>query len=189
MHNEEAKDLTQEFLLEMIEGDLLGRYSADRGTFRAYLRGALHLFLLERHRKEGSLKRGGHLTVLPLTEEETRSVDGLVASEGRTPEEAFDRQWMNSVIDLALNALKEEMAAAGKELQFNVFDRYSLHRPTGDPPTYAQLAAEFGIKETDVTNYIAACRRSLRARIIDQVRDYAASDLEVTEEIAKYFRL
>lgn len=186
--NEEAKDLTQEFLLELISGALLTRYSSDRGSFRAYLRGALHLFLLDRHRSEGCLKRGGALTVVPLGDDETRAVDSAVAP-GATPEEVFDRQWVNAVIDLAVQQLKEEMTQSGKEVQFRVFDRYALHRPTKEGLTYGEMASEFGIKETDVTNYIAACRRELRAKIIDQVRDYAASEAEVAEEIGKYFRI
>ena len=98
--NEQAKELTQSFFCELIEGDLLSRYSSDRGSFRAYLCGALHLFWLERRREAGAQKRGGGKRILTIDDGEARFVEQLVSQEA-APNETFDRQWANSVLDLA----------------------------------------------------------------------------------------
>ncbi len=188
MDNETAKDATQEFLLELVEGNLLTRYSVERGSFRAYLRGALHLFLLERHRQAGSLKRGGGRAVLALDDHEMKFVDRLVVAPDTTPEEAFDRQWANSVIDHAVIEMADDLTRAGKEAHFKIFDRYELHPAPGEPLSHAQLAAEFGLKESDVNHVLAGCRRMLREKISDKIRDYVGSESEVAEEIRRFFQ-
>src|SRR5262245_5766993 len=67
---DEAKDLAQEFFLELIEGELLKRATPERGSFRGYLKGAIRLFLLERHRAASALKRGGGRTALSIDDAE-----------------------------------------------------------------------------------------------------------------------
>ena len=183
----EAKDLTQDFFVEVMEGNLLSRASPEKGTFRGYLRGALHLFLLEQRRQAGALKRGGGRRTLTLDDDEVRRIDQLTAAPGATPEQAFDRQWMHSVIDIAVQDLRDEMARTGREIYFRVFDRHQLHPPAGDPPSHAQLAREFTLRESDVNHYLAECRRKLRECISGRIRDYVSSPGEVEEEVRGLF--
>lgn len=185
--NEEAKDLTQEFLLEAIEGNLLERYSADRGSFRTYLRGALRLFLLEQHRKTGSLRRGGDRRRFALRDEEAKSMEKLLRAPGLDPEQVFDEQWVSSVIDAALQDLFEELERDGKERQFRLFDRYELHPPPGESLSYPQIGEIFGMTESEVNHALTTCRRILRERIRDRIRDYVGIESEVEEEIRRFF--
>lgn len=180
--NEDAKDLTQEFLIELIEGGMLSRFAPDRGTFRTYLLGAARLFLLEHHRTHDAHKRGGGRTILSWDESDL-PVDG----GGATPEEAFDRQWATVLIDDAVAALRRELAGAGKDVYFRLFDRHTLNPPVAGAPGYDELSAEFGVKQTDVANYLHYCRRRLRDLIVDRVRDYAADDATIAAELAHYF--
>src|SRR5262245_33163236 len=48
---EDAQDLTQDFFLMILKGDLLQRANADRGRFRSLLLTALKNFLIDRHAK------------------------------------------------------------------------------------------------------------------------------------------
>ncbi|MBI4617924.1 MAG: sigma-70 family RNA polymerase sigma factor [Planctomycetes bacterium] len=185
--NEDAKDMTQDFVLELVEGGLLGRFRPERGSFRSYLRGALRLFLLERHREGTARKRGGGRRVLSIENDDTLRVDDLSVDPSRSPEEAFDHQWAISLLDQALADLAADLRAAGKDVPFEVFRRYDLEAPPEGPPTYAQLADEFGIKPPEVGNYLTACRRRLRERVIARIREYAASEAEVTEELIRHF--
>jgi DNA-directed RNA polymerase specialized sigma24 family protein len=182
MDNERAKDLTQQFLLEIVEGDLLSRYSPDHGSFRGYLRGALKLFLLEEHRGGAALKRGGGRTLVSIGQED---LDGL--AEGADPEALFNRQWADCVLEEAVSALRDELDASGKELQFRVFDRYELNPPPDGAPSYAALAREFSVKETDVSNFLMACRKRLRELIVLRIRDYVTSEAEVASELLRLF--
>jgi hypothetical protein len=49
-------------------------------------------------------------------------------------------------------------------------------------PTYAQLAVELRLPVTQVTNYLAAARRELRALVLSRLRDLCASDTEFRDE-------
>jgi hypothetical protein len=66
-------------------------------------------------------------------------------------------------------------------IHFALFERYDLN--DADPkPSYAQLAAEFGLAATDVTNYLAFARREFRRRVLDQLREMTATEEEFRRE-------
>jgi DNA-directed RNA polymerase specialized sigma24 family protein len=62
----EAKDLTQEFFLKLIERDYLRHLRHQRGKFRSFILTLLKHFLLEQRGKAGAQKRGGGKTVISL---------------------------------------------------------------------------------------------------------------------------
>ncbi len=186
LNNEEAKDLTQEFLLDLVEGGLLTRYQPDKGNFRSYLRGTLHLFLLEQHRNATALKRGGGRALVSISPEETDLVDRLVAGAGATADGVFERQWANSVLDLAVGDLRRSLEAEGKADHYKLFERHQL-APAGPPPSHAELAEEFGIKDTDVNNRLAACRKQLRDLVTARIREYVSEESELKEELGRLF--
>ncbi|MCA8962809.1 MAG: sigma-70 family RNA polymerase sigma factor, partial [Planctomycetes bacterium] len=62
----EAQDLTQSFVVELLERDLLGRADADRGKFRSFLLGACQHFLSHERERAAAKKRGGHRQTLRL---------------------------------------------------------------------------------------------------------------------------
>ena len=64
---------------------------------------------------------------------------------------------------------------------FAVFQRYDVE--AGDRPTYQQLADEFGIAGTQITNYLAAARREFRAIVLDRLRTLTASDAELRDDV------
>lgn len=187
LSNERAKDLTQDFFLEILEGRLLSHADPGRGRFRSYLRGALRLFLFERHREGAALKRGGDRVFLPLGECELEEADSAGAASAPPADDAFDRQWMRSVIDLAVQDLRERLAAAGQDVRFRVFERHQLHPPPGGAPSHEELAAEFRIRASDVNHHLAEGRRQLRELIERRIRETVASEGDVQEEINHLF--
>ncbi len=184
MDNERAKDLTQQFLMEIVEGDFLSRFSPDHGSFRGYLRGALRLYLLEDHRDGTALKRGGGRSFLSIEREDLGT---LAEFSGGDPEKLFDRQWADTVLERAVAALRGELEASGKTLSFRVFDRYELNPPPGGPPSYAELSRELSLKETDVSNVLNACRKRLRQLVVLGIRDYVSSEKDVASELLRLF--
>jgi RNA polymerase sigma-70 factor (ECF subfamily) len=169
LSNEEAKDMTQEFLIETIEGGLLERAPRER-NFRPYLRGALKLFLLERRREASAKKRGGGRVLVSLDDGETALVEQATVRPDRSPEDAFDRAWANAVLDQAVADLRRELVAAGREVVFRVFERYELN-PPAEAPTYGAVAREFGVKETDVTNWLSSCKKRLKELVLERIRE------------------
>jgi len=185
--NEDAKDLTQEFFAELVDGGLLARFTAVRGSFRAYLRGALDLFLRERRRADHALKRGGGRRIVSLADEEVRAVDATATRADATIESAFDHEWINAVLAMAVADLRAELARAGRETWFAVFERHELTPLAGEPETYAQLADAFGLKPTDVSNYLVYGRRRLRELVVARIADTVADEQDLAREVASLF--
>ena len=56
---EEAKDLTQDFFVMLLERDVIARVDRERGRFRTFLLVTLRNFLADQHDRNTALKRGG----------------------------------------------------------------------------------------------------------------------------------
>ena len=61
-----------------------------------------------------------------------------------------------------------------------LFERYDLGGEDG--LTYGQLAIEFDLPVTQVTNHLAAVRRRFRSAVLTALREVSASDAEYREE-------
>lgn len=177
--NEDAKDLTQAFFLQVLEKEFLRSYDPGRGRFRTFLRTCLEGFLANEHKAAGRLKRGGHQVFLSLDYE---AADGelreLPVSSPDDIERTFDEEWTRSLLALAVNRLAEECGSRGRDTTFRLFARYDLEDPPPEGLTYRDLAAEFGLKVTDVTNHLAWARREFRRLLLEVLREVTASDEE-----------
>lgn len=176
---EEAKDLTQAFFLEMMEGGMLERYSPDLGSFRGYLRGAMSLFLRDTNRRQTRLKAGGGQRIV--------SLNALVAEPGgdpaRDPENAFEEEWIRTLLDHCLRDLQEDLTRTGREIAYRIYERYEVDPPVEGEATYGELAREFGMTEQDVASALRLARRKLRTLLVERIRDYASDEKEAAEEL------
>ena len=187
--NEDAKDQTQEFFTRALERDFFRRYDPEKAGFRTYLRHCLDAFLANEHKASRRQKRGGGIALLSLdfetAEGELRQQE---IPDGVDLEELFHREWVRSLFELAVEALRERCEAAGKQVHFALFQRYDLEgssaedSSTGGRPTYAALARQHGIPVTQVTNYLAAMRRDFRRLVLELLRETTGSDAELRSE-------
>lgn len=155
---EDAKDVTQDFIADAVATGMLPRYRPGRGSFRVFLKGAIRRFLGKRHRERVALKRGGGRALLSLDETACRNIDTQIV--GRSPGLAFDTQWRQNALDLAIADLRREWAA--RPAQLKIFEAYEL---SPSPPTYPSLARKYRVSEADVNNYLRAARKRLRELI------------------------
>jgi RNA polymerase sigma factor (sigma-70 family) len=169
--NEDAKDLTQAFFATALERELFRRFNASKASFRTYLRMAVERFAANQHAYGNRQKRGGDLQFEPLGDDTPASV---------SPEEQFEREWQRQVFALALEDLRTHCERSGKQLQLAIFEAYDL--ADSGRPSYAALAALYGIPETSVTNHLAWARRTLRSLVIERMRGVTSSDRELREE-------
>lgn len=159
---EDAADLTQAFFAKTLESSTFRNYDPAKGTFRTYLRTCLDHFVINsrQHRRAQPV---------PLEVE--------VADPGEGPEELFHREWVRSLFTLAVDDLR----AARDDLRFRIFERYDLNEADARP-TYAELAAEFGVTTVSVTNYLSAMRRDLRRAVLERLRGLTATEREFRSE-------
>jgi RNA polymerase sigma factor (sigma-70 family) len=172
--NEDAKDLTQAFLLWLLEGGALRKYEPVRGGFRPYLKTLLQRFLVNQEESLHRLKRGGGIRILDLS-----AVDEFVP-DGANPEEAFDRAWLKTVLEHAIDRVRKRYETSNRATPFRVFEAYDLE-PDGTS-TYADLAARFNVKESDVRNWLFAIREELRGEIRAELSRTTADERELEEE-------
>jgi RNA polymerase sigma factor (sigma-70 family) len=172
--NEDAKDLTQSFFATALQRDFFARFDPAKASFRTYLRMAVEHFAANQHAAEHAQKRGGEVRFLPVEEHDV---------PGESAEDAFEREWRRQLFSLALEDLRALATREDKPVQFAVFEAYDL--AAGERPTYAELAARFGIAATSITNYLVWARRSLRSLVTERLRGVTGGERELREEMRR----
>jgi RNA polymerase sigma factor (sigma-70 family) len=181
--NEDAKDLTQEFFATAFEKTFFDSFDPHKSRFRTFLRVCVDGLVANSRKAAGRVKRGGQTQVLSLDFESAESELGNVqGGEGTDPETLFDREWIRSLFTLAVDDLEEQCRASGKLTHFALFQRYDLDSSPDARISYAQLAREFQIPVTQVTNFLAFARSEFRHHVLERLRRITASDAEFRSE-------
>ncbi len=188
--SDDAADLTQEFFARAIEKRFFDAFDPHKGRFRTFLRTCVDRFAANEHKAAGRLKRGGGRAIVPLdfetAEGELRQHDVAVPAD---LDAYFHHEWIRSLLSLAVDDLRAEYLAAGKERQFRIFEAYDLIAPAeGREMTYAELAKSFAVPVTDVTNYLSAARRSFRRLLLERLRSICADAAEFESEARHLLR-
>jgi RNA polymerase sigma-70 factor (ECF subfamily) len=192
---EDAKDLTQDFFARLLERKDWERLSPDRGSFRGFLKKALKNFMIDAARREQARRPAGGLFLFRF--EEVRDAHPAV-----DPENAFDREWIQSVLRESIRDLAKRLKQEGSSNLFEVFRLYCLPEDgAGDGSetskfilagtagkTYAEVAEQLGLRESDVRKRLARCRALLREIVLERIRDYSASEDETMTEFEKIVR-
>ncbi len=168
---EDAEDLTQAFFARMYERESLAGFDARKAAFRTYLR-----MLFERHAANEAkatlrMKRGGTIITLDFEEAEAELKD-----ERSSPEDLFYRDWVRSVFAVALARMRENVSPE----QFAIFEAYDLSDDRN--VSYRDLASQFGMRETTITNHLSAVRGKFREAVLDTLREATATDGEFRAE-------
>lgn len=180
----DAEDLTQEFLAGLCVDDTLRTFDPARARFRTFLRGCLDHQVANARRAGQRLKRGGGATHLSLdfagAERDLSggAVDGEAMLEAR-----FRAEWVAALFATALEEFRHRAADGRHAVHLALFERYDLGPASGaERPTYAELAREFALPATQVTNFLAWARREFRRALLDTLRAGCASEEEFRAE-------
>src|SRR5207247_11046602 len=102
----DAQDLTQDFFLMVLEGNILKRADPSRGRFRSLLVKALQNFLADDTIRKRARKRGGDMKFVSWDEWMAEAPSHLTISsqEAETwpPERIFDVRWAATAAEHAL---------------------------------------------------------------------------------------
>jgi RNA polymerase sigma factor (sigma-70 family) len=167
--NEDAKDLTQGFFANAFEKNHFASYDATKASFQTFLRTCLDGFVANERKADRRLKRGGDVDHYQLDFAAAEAEFAAHASvTTMTPEDYFQREWMRSMFELAVDAFRERCVELNRMVHFRIFERYDLN---DDAVSYASLADEFGLEVTTVNNYLAAARRDFRRLVLEKFRE------------------
>ncbi len=185
--NEDAKDLAQEFFTsQVLEGTLLRNFEPGRGSFRAFLKGALANFMGHAARDSARLKRGGGARPLPIGMEGVDLEQVVPDAAALTPEEVFDRAWAREVFARALGLMERRLRDEGNAEAFEVFRRYDLEG-AGAGASYAEAGRPFGLNADAVKNHLTRARREFRRAAADVVVDTVDSPGDLAAELKRLF--
>jgi RNA polymerase sigma factor (sigma-70 family) len=180
---EDGADLTQEFFATAYEKRYLETHDPSRARFRTFLKVCLDRFAAKQHRSDRAQKRGG--AALRLSLDFARAEAELVGSPPPASEQLdafFNAELAQSLFGLALETLRAHCEAAGKATTYQMFERVAFQHDDDDKPSYAELAREFGVSTSDVTNRLNYARRELRRIVLEKLREITGDEEEFRSE-------
>lgn len=180
---EEAQDLTQGFFAHLLERDAIAKADPDRGRFRAFLLASLKNFIANERDKARAEKRGGGTAPLSLNLAAGESRCQIEPSHEVTPEKLYERRWVLTLLDQVLDSLRTELAAAGKEPQFEQFKGALLGEMTQADCKAA--AKSLGITAAAAKQAAYRLRTRYRELFRREVARTVADDADVDDEIGR----
>ena len=186
----DAEELTQELFARAFEKRFFEAFDPSRARFRTWLRVCVDGLVGHERQAAGRLKRGGGLTLLSL---DFTSVEGdvrdLALRDDVDPDAWFQQEFTRELFARAVAALRRDLTEAGRHDQLALFEACDLAEVGGgERPSYRELAEQYGLSVTDVTNRLAAARRRFRGHVLALLRETCVSDEEYESEARALFR-
>ena len=102
-----------------------------------------------------------------------------------SPEKLFERSWALTVLTRAMDRLKAESAASGKQRLYDCLKVYLAAEKDAVP--YRDVAGELNMTEGAVKVAVHRLRRRYRELVRDEIAQTVTTDAQVDEEIQDLF--
>jgi DNA-directed RNA polymerase specialized sigma24 family protein len=188
--NEQAKDLTQAFLHEVVlKRDLVRRADRTKGRFRSYLLYALNRYMTKQSLKENALKRipKEKLVRLDLVEPPALPESFTNASA----EECYHYAWLSALLERVLSDVKTECDRDGMQTHWVLFyERIAKPILENKPrPSLNLLCKDFNIEDTKkASNMIVTVKRRFQSVLMRHARSTVLSEDQAIEELDDLFK-
>lgn len=181
-NEEEAKDLTQAFLADVLLGrGLLALASPARGRFRSLLLHAVTNFLRDDHRRRSAGHRPPPSNRVPL-----QGAALVVTDPSASPERAFASAWVAMLVSEASERLRAECRREGHDAAWTCFE-YRVLRPAlhgAVPSGGEELRLLTGLDSPSRVHHALALAKRRFARILLEVVGSSTDDpTRVREEV------
>ena len=178
MNHHDATDCIQEFFARMLDGDWLEDIDPARGHFRGWLLTALRRWVSRQQKPTGARR-------LTLVNQEV--IDHYQEADPESdPEALFNQTWAKQCLDQAINLMAADAEKGNHSKQFQIFQRYlNLAAELGNNPSYRDLAAEFELTETAITNHLHRARSRFKTYLLRVIRDTVGNPDEAQVELAR----
>jgi RNA polymerase sigma-70 factor (ECF subfamily) len=181
----DAQDLTQDFFVLIMEGNILQLADPKRGRFRALLLRSLTRFLIDAAAKQRADKRGGRVQFVSLDSwmAETHSQLFLAKTtmESVRPEALFDAGWAAAIAEEALRRLRLECESKGRRRVYEVLHRYLASERS--ELCYEALSRTLGVPQISVKSLLHHFRTRYRSLLREEIRKTVGSEANVDDEI------
>lgn len=177
----DAQDLTQEFFYRLLEKRWLDSVDREKGKLRTFLIVALKRFMLNEWDKASARRRGGGQMLAQL---DTAFAESGLAADNQTlaPDEAFDRQWALTLIDLTVSRLRAEFAATGKSSDYDVMKNCLL--AVRGAIDYAAVAKQLNVNEGAARVAVHRLRKRFREIYREEISQTLANGADLETEMS-----
>lgn len=181
----DAQDLTQDFFLMILEGNLLQSADPKRGRFRSLLLKSLKNFLIDAAVKRRRHKRGGGAQFVSLeqwmADAPTQLALPLATLESAPPEALFDLGWAATIAEEALRRLRMECESKGRRRVYEVLQGYLATERV--EICYEDLSHALGVPEPSVKSLLHHFRKRYRSLLREEIAKTVESEANVDDEI------
>lgn len=186
--SEDARDLTQGFIAELLERDEWSTLDPALGRFRAWLLAALKHFLANAAARERAQKRGGGRVPVSIDGAGADSRFALEAGDDASPDRAFARAWALELLARTRERLREEYASRDQAALFDALEP-TLAGTASDPEqgTRRELAERLGLTAGALDVAAHRLRQRYKERLRTEVAGTLPDPADVQDEIAALF--
>jgi RNA polymerase sigma-70 factor (ECF subfamily) len=179
---EDAQDLTQGFILQLLARKSFARVNPSRGRFRSFLLAGLNYFLVdERIRAQAQKRGGGQVTLSFVDTREANARYRLEPVDDSSPDKLFERRWALALLGQVLARLEQEFCAAGKA---DLFERLRAHLVAkAGEETYAEAAAALDMTDEAVKKAVHRMRQRYYELFREEIAHTVANAAEVEDEM------
>ena len=177
----DAEDLTQGFFASLLEHRNLNAVRREQGRLRSYLLGALKYFLGEERRRAMTIKRGKGQRIIPLEELRADERFAMEPADPVTPDLIYERRWASTVLERALNLLKDEYHRAGNADLFESLKQLLPGEP--DAPPQKHIAAKLGMTENAVRQAFYRFRQRYQSLLREEIAHTVATPGDIEDEL------
>jgi len=189
-NNEDAKDLTQGFLHEIVlSRQLVQRSDQAKGRFRSFLLHALKQYVINQEAKKTATIRIPKDKLVSLETIDTSELpQDMSVCE---PDVSYNYAWVSALLDQALAAVKRSCSEEGLQTHYELFHA-RIVRPilTGAPaPPLSEICTHLGVADTRrASNMIITVKRRFRETLRSHIRNTIMSKDLVDEELDEIIR-
>ena len=177
----EAEDVTQGFFASLLEHRNLNAVRQEQGRLRSYLLGAVKYFLNEERRRGMAIKRGKGQRLIPLEELRADERVGMEPIDPVTAELVYERRWALTVLERALNLLKDEYRKANKSILFDSLKQLLPGEP--DAPSQKDIAVRLGMTENAVRQAFHRFRQHYQSLLREEIAHTVATPGDIEDEL------
>ncbi len=183
---QDAEDLTQAFLMKLVERNLAQVADRTRGRFRSFLLTSFKHFISDQRDRAQTLKRGGQARVFSLDFETAETRYQREPGHDTTAEDIFERRWALTVLETVFNKLGDRYAADGKAELFEGIKPCLIQ--AGSAIDYTELAVQLSQSEGALRVAVHRLRKRYRDLLRAEIADTVADPAYVEDEIRHLFQ-
>ena len=180
---DQSEEYLQSFFAKLIERNFVAAADPERGRFRSFLLTALIRSVQNDKRDSTRIKRGGHVSLLSLSDYEFLE---SIPDNKLSPDQHYERQWALALLERALKNVEEEYASRGKgEIFQEMHGVLALNEKSLD---YSAVGARLGLESSRLRVLAHRLRKDFRRHVLSEIYETVENPDDVQEELAYLYQ-